>query len=264
MNRTIGFIGTGNMGSAMIAGVSSVCKDIYIYDHHPEKMEKLVKDYHTQIVCDEKEICEKANIIVLSIKPKHYFDTIQKIKGNIKEDTIIVCVAAGISLSKLKEYFGYEIKACKVMPNTPAMVGEAMSAISFNDMLSKDDKDCLNEMISSFGKVEEVEESLMDCVTAISGSSPAYFYMMIEAMADAACAQGMKRDQAYKFASQAMLGSAKMVLETNLHPGELKDNVCSPAGTTIEAVKSLEETGFRKSVIQAMMACFEKSKSMGK
>ncbi len=264
MNRTIGFIGTGNMGSAMIAGVSRVCKDIYIYDHHPEKMEKLVENYHAQIVCDEKEVCEKSDIIVLSIKPKHYFDTIQKIKAHMKENTIIVCIAAGISLSKLKEFFGYDIKACKVMPNTPAMVGEAMSAISFNDMLSKDDKDCLNEMVSSFGKVEEVEEGLMDCVTAISGSSPAYFYIMIEAMADAACAQGMKRDQAYKFASQAMLGSAKMVLETHLHPGELKDNVCSPAGTTIEAVKLLEETGFRKSVIQAMMACFEKSKSMGK
>ncbi len=264
MNRTIGFIGTGNMGSAMIAGVSSICKDIYIYDHHPEKMNKLVEDYKVKIVSDEKEICEKSDIIVLSIKPKHYFDTIQKIKKDVKENTILVCIAAGISLSKLKEYFGYDIKACKVMPNTPAMVGAAMSAVCFNDMLSKDDKECLNSIISSFGKVEEVEESLMDCVTAISGSSPAYFYMMIEAMADAACAQGMKRDQAYKFAAQAMLGSAKMVLETHLHPGVLKDNVCSPAGTTIEAVKSLEETGFRKSVITAMMACFEKSQKMGK
>lgn len=264
MNRTIGFIGTGNMGSAMIAGVSSICKDIYIYDHHPEKMNKLVEDYKVKLLCDEKEICEKSDIIVLSIKPKHYFDTIQKIKKDVKENTIIVCIAAGISLSKLKEYFGYDIKACKVMPNTPAMVGEAMSAICFNDMLNENDKNCLYEMISSFGKVEEVEESLMDCVTAISGSSPAYFYMMIEAMADAACVQGMKREQAYKFAAQAMLGSAKMVLETHLHPGVLKDNVCSPAGTTIEAVKSLEETGFRKSVIQAMMTCFEKSQMMGK
>lgn len=264
MNRTIGFIGTGNMGAAMIAGVSKVCKNICIYDHHPEKMGKLVNDYGAQIVKDEKEVCKKSDIIVLSIKPKHYFETIQKIKEELKENTIIVCIAAGVSLTQLEGYFGYKLKACKVMPNTPAMVGEAMSAICFNDMLSDKDKTDLTELISSFGKVEVVDEALMDCVTAISGSSPAYFYMMIEAMADAACLQGMKREQAYQFAAQAMLGSAKMVLKTHLHPGILKDNVCSPQGTTIEAVKSLEETGFRNSVIQAMMACFEKSKAMGK
>ena len=262
MNRTIGFIGTGNMGSAMIVGVSNICKEIYVYDHHPEKMKKLEDKVH--IMSSEKEVCEMSDILVLSIKPKHYQNTIETIREYVKKDVVIVCIAAGITISKVKEYFGYNIKCAKAMPNTPAMVGQAMSALCFDDVCDNQDKECIQSIFSSFGKYEIVDEHLMDSVTAISGSSPAYFYMMIEAMADASVAQGMKRDQAYVFAAQAMLGSAKMVLETQLHPGTLKDNVCSPGGTTIEAVKKLEEMGFRTSIIQAMDACFEKSKEMSK
>lgn len=148
------------------------------------------------------------------------------------------------------------------MPNTPVLVGEGMSALSFNEMVTeKDIKEVLN-IFNIFGQTEVVNEKLMDVVTSISGSSPAYVYMFIEAMADAAVLDGMPRNQAYKFAAQAVLGSAKMVLETGIHPGELKDMVCSPGGTTIEAVATLEEKGLRTAIISAMKRCTQKSMEM--
>jgi len=148
------------------------------------------------------------------------------------------------------------------MPNTPALVGEAVTAICPNKNVSDEEKKVVSELLSSFGIAQFINENIMDAVIAVSGSSPAYVFMFIEAMADAAVAEGMPRAQAYQFAAQSVLGSAKMVLETGKHPGELKDMVCSPAGTTIEAVKVLEEKGFRSSVIEAMSACADKSRNM--
>jgi len=148
------------------------------------------------------------------------------------------------------------------MPNTPALVGEGMSAVSVNSLVNEENTNSVMTILKSFGKAEIVPENLMDTVTGVSGSSPAYVFMLIEAMADAAVLGGMPRNQAYTFASQAVLGSAKMVLELPNHPGELKDMVCSPGGTTIEAVKVLENDGFRSSVMNAIDACIKKSKSM--
>lgn len=148
------------------------------------------------------------------------------------------------------------------MPNTPAMVGEGMMGVCANTKVSDDELKMVEDLCSGFSKTEVVDEKLMDVVTAVSGSSPAYVFMFIEAMADAAVAQGMPRKQAYQFAAQAVLGSAKMVLDTGKHPGELKDMVCSPAGTTIEAVRTLEELGFRSSIIEAMKVCEEMSRSL--
>lgn len=150
------------------------------------------------------------------------------------------------------------------MPNTPALVGEGMTAVSFDDKISEDIKEEILELFKSFGKVEELEEGLMDSFTAISGSSPAYVYIMIEAMADAGVLGGIARKKAYKMAAQAVLGAAKMVLDTEVHPGELKDNVCSPGGTTIEAVAKLEEKGFRNAIIEAMRVCQQKSEELSK
>ena len=150
------------------------------------------------------------------------------------------------------------------MPNTPAMVLEAMSALSPNEHVSKEELQSVVAIYESFGKAEVVPESLMDAVVGVSGSSPAYVYMFIEAMADAAVEDGMPRTQAYKFAAQSVYGAAKMVLETNTHPGVLKDAVCSPGGTTIAAVAKLEEKGLRDAVISAQRCCVAKSKDMGK
>ena len=147
------------------------------------------------------------------------------------------------------------------MPNTPAMVGAGMTAACANALVTKEELEKVLTILRSFGEVEVVSEHLIDAVVSASGSSPAYVFMMIEAMADAAVADGMPRPQAYKFAAQAVMGSA-MVLETGKHPGELKDMVCSPAGTTIEAVQVLEERGFRSAIIEAMRVCAEKSRNM--
>ena len=148
------------------------------------------------------------------------------------------------------------------MPNTPAMVGEGMMGVCANERVSQAELDTVLDLCSGFSKAEMIDEKLMDVVTAVSGSSPAYVFMFIEAMADAAVAGGMLRSQAYTFAAQAVLGSAKMVLETGKHPGELKDMVCSPAGTTIQAVRVLEEKGMRSSVFEAMMKCLDISRKM--
>ena len=148
------------------------------------------------------------------------------------------------------------------MPNTPAQVGEGMTGVCRNELVTDDDLEQVLKITDSFGKTQVVPERLMDAVGAVSGCSPAYVFIFIEAMADAAVAQGMPRKQAYQFAAQSVLGSARMVLETGMHPGELKDMVCSPAGTTIEGVRTLEKAGFRSAVFEALQACADKGKKM--
>ena len=175
----------------------------------------------------------------------------------------MVSIAAGRTLGYLKEAFGRpELKIVRCMPNTPALVLEGCTGICAGDEVPEEDLEKVVTLMESFGKASVVPERLMDVVVGVSGSSPAYVFMFIEAMADEAVAAGMPRKQAYEFAAQSVLGSAKMVLETEKHPGELKDMVCSPGGTTIEAVKVLEEKGMRAAVMDAMEACIEKSRSM--
>lgn len=264
MKDTIGFIGVGNMGGAMIEGIAQnkLFKSILVYDHHPENLERLEKKYGVRTAMDEKEVAQNSDVLVLSVKPKHYPKLIESIKDVVKEDVILVDIAAGVTIHDVKRYFGKDLKVIKAMPNTPALVLSAMSAISFDDKVNEEDKEIIKAIFNSFGKCEVVDESMMDAVTCVSGSSPAYVFMMIEAMADAAVAQGLPRKQAYTFAAQAVLGSAKLVLETGMHPGTLKDMVCSPGGTTIDAVCVLEKMGFRASIESAMQACAEKSKKM--
>ena len=160
------------------------------------------------------------------------------------------------------EQFGKDVKIVRTMPNTPALVGEGITAACCNENVTPNELDSVVNILKGFGKCEVISENLMDVVVSVSSSSPAYVFMFIEAMADAAVADGMPRAQAYEFAAQAVLGSAKMVLETRKHPGELKDMVCSPAGTTIEAVRVLEEKGMRSAVFEAMKACTRKAKGM--
>ena len=268
MNHKIGFIGSGNMGGAMIGGIIRAelvpGKNILVSDICESSLEKVRENYGVSVTTDNKEVARECDMIVLSVKPQLYSIVINEIKDIVRDDVIIIVIAAGQSSEAVKASFGRDLKVVKVMPNTPALVGEAMAAISPDAKMTKEETDDVVAIFDSFGKSEIVAEKLMDAVTAVSGSSPAYVYMFIEAMADGAVIEGMPRAQAYKFAAQAVLGSAKMVLETGKHPGELKDMVCSPGGTTIEAVAKLEETGFRSSVMQAMKACADKSRDMSK
>ncbi len=270
MNKKISFIGAGNMGSAMIGGIINSkiisAENIYVYDKNNNISEKLRSAYNVNIC---KSACDtaKADIVFLAVKPNILYSVIEEIKDHISHDTVIVSIAAGQSIQKITDTFDLQnLKLVRVMPNTPALVGEAMCAVSLNDEMQKEENsqtvgDILL-ILESFGKAETIPEKLMDAVTGISGSSPAYIFMLIEAMADAAVLGGMPRSQAYTFAAQSVLGSAKMVLETGKHPAELKDMVCSPAGTTIEAVKVLEDKNFRGTVIDAIKACIDKSKNL--
>ena len=263
--KKIGFIGGGNMASAIIGGViSSSCansEDILVYDKNPDALNKLNTAYGIKSDYTLSDVCS-ADILFLAVKPNVIYSVIDEIKDMVNENTAIVSIAAGQSIEKLSNAFNKSLKIIRVMPNTPALVGEGMSAVSVNSLVNEEDTNSVMTILKSFGKAEIVPETLMDTVTGVSGSSPAYVFMLIEAMADAAVLGGMPRNQAYTFASQAVLGSAKMVLELPNHPGELKDMVCSPGGTTIEAVKVLENDGFRSSVMNAIDACIKKSKSM--
>lgn len=268
MNKTIGFIGSGNMGGAMIGGIINadlIAKEnIYVSDINEASLAKVKENYGVNVTTDNAELAKACDIIVLAVKPFLYPVVIKGIKDVVKEDVIIVVIAAGQSSEAVRELFGRDIKIVKTMPNTPALVGEGMAAIAPAKNVTKEETEDIVAIFNSFGKSEIVPEHLMDAVTAVSGSSPAYVYMFIEAMADAAVVEGMPRAQAYKFAAQSVLGSAKMVLETGRHPGDLKDMVCSPGGTTIAAVAKLEETGLRNSVMQGMKACADKSRDMSK
>ena len=203
--------------------------------------------------------------MILAVKPQYYTQVITEIAPLVTGEQLIITIAPGQTLSSLSERFGSnDLKIIRTMPNTPAMVGAGITACTPNGNVTSDELAYVRKILGGFGLSEVISENLMDAVVSVSGSSPAYVFMFIEAMADAAVADGMPRAQAYRFAAQAVMGSAKMVLETGKHPGELKDMVCSPAGTTIEAVRVLEEKGLRSAVIEAMKACTERSRSLGK
>lgn len=261
----LGFIGTGNMAGAIMGGIIKKGifrpEEIIGADISEEGRRKTKEAYGIEVTDDNRKAVD-AEVLILSVKPQFYADAIAEIKDCIKDDQLVITIAPGKTLSWLEAQFGKKVKIVRTMPNTPALVGEGMTAACVNQYVTEEEKEYALRILSSFGKVELVPEHLIDAVVAVSGSAPAYVFMFIEAMADAAVAEGMPRAQAYAFAAQAVYGSAKMVLETGKHPGELKDMVCSPAGTTIEAVRVLEEKGFRSAVIEAMRACADVSRSL--
>ena len=260
----IGFIGGGNMANAILGGLLAkgyAPEDVYISDKNTDALGNLKTKYGVKTTEDNSYVAENAEILFICVKPNIVPFVLKEIKSHISENTVVVSIAAGTSTEKIESYLSSKNKIIRVMPNTPALVGEGMSAVCSN-VAGADSIEMVSSMLECIGKCEIVAEKLMDTVTAVSGSSPAYVFMLIEAMADGAVQGGMTRDAAYKFAAQAVLGSAKMILETGKHPGELKDMVCSPGGTTIEAVAVLEKNGFRNSIIKAMEACRKKSEQM--
>lgn len=263
----IGFIGLGNMAGAMIGGMLgkklAAPEDIIGSARTAATREKVREKYKVQTAETNAQAAQEADILFLAVKPIFLEEVIAEIREAVKADALVVSIAAGRDLKFLKEAFARpELKIIRCMPNTPALVLEGCTGICAGEEVPQEDLDRVVRLMESFGKASIVPERLMDVVVGVSGSSPAYVFMFIEAMADEAVAEGMPRKQAYEFAAQAVLGSAKMVLETGMHPGELKDMVCSPGGTTIQAVKVLEEKGMRAAVMDAMEACIGKSRSM--
>lgn len=267
MRKTIGFIGCGNMARAMIGGIVKSnlvpIENVIASNPSDKSLNKVKEEYNILVTKDNVEVAKYADIVILAIKPDKYFQVIDEIKPYLKEEVVIVTIAAGITLENMGSKLGEGAKVIRTMPNTPALVGQGMSALCANENVNKQELQDVVDIFESFGKIELLEENLIELVPAVSGSSPAYVYMFIEALGDGAVLQGMPRDKAYRMAAQAVLGAAKMVLETGQHPGELKDNVCSPGGSTIAAVYTLEKNNFRGSVISAMESCTEKSIKMG-
>lgn len=262
----LGFIGAGNMATAIMSGVirHGLCKpeEILASDLSEVCRAKAKNDLGVCVTADNAEVIRQADMVVLAVKPQYYEAVIKEIRDAVTAEQIIITIAPGKTLEWLAQHFGKAVKLVRTMPNTPAMVLEGMTGVCRNEAVSDADFEKACKVLECFGRIEVISENLMDVVTSVSGSSPAYVFMFIEAMADAAVADGMPREQAYRFAAQAVYGSAKMVLDSGRHPGELKDMVCSPGGTTIEAVRVLEEKGFRSAVIEAMKSCTEKSRGM--
>ena len=265
----LGFLGVGNMGGAILRGVLSAGylaeDDIAVCRRNRRKLEEL-SDEFPGITCTESaiELAEMCDVILLAVKPQYLGEIIEEIYDELNGKAVI-SVAAGWTVAQLGAALqGSGATYLRAMLNTPAMVGEGMTAICEDTTFDQDDFDFAKGIFDAVGRTVVLPEKLFDGVIAISGSSPAYVFMMIEAMADAGVKEGISRAIAYEMAAQTLLGSALMVLQTGTHPGALKDAVCSPAGTTIEAVEELERKGFRAAIMDAMKACADKSRAMSK
>lgn len=262
----LGFIGCGNMAQAMIKGILTKGlykkEDIIVSRRNESALTEIQQTLGIQTTTDNKKVASEADLLVLAIKPYQFGEVIPQIADSVKESTLIISIAAGQSIANIEKLFNKDIKLVRTMPNTPALVLAGATGMCYNENVTAPEQSKAVELFESFGVVAVVAESMMDTVIGVSGSSPAYVFMFIEAMADAAVADGMPRAQAYQLAAQSVMGSAKMVLETGKHPGELKDMVCSPGGTTIEAVRVLEEKGLRSAVIEGQKACVKKAREL--
>jgi len=260
----IGFIGGGNMAGALANGVikSGLCKksEVTVCDINKESLEKYDKEITTST--DNKKAIE-CDYIILAVKPFILSKVLEELSAYDIKNKVFVSIAAGITTDEIKVILGKSAKVVRVMPNTPAQVAEGMTVIAQPDScVTSDELLGVVQIFNAVGKTEIMAENMINAVTGISGSGPAYVFMFIEAMADAAVLGGIPRDKAYELAAQTVLGSAKMVLDTGIHPAELKDMVCSPKGTTIEAVAELEKRGFKSAVIEAIKKCIDKANNI--
>lgn len=265
MNKKIGFIGVGNMGGAILCGAVSggavMAEDVYACSL---EFSDKVKELNINVT-NLQELVEKSDYIILCVKPLSMEEVLNDIKAVPGyEKKVYVSIAAGITIDYIKAVLGKAVCVIRTMPNIALLAGAGMTVISSDGICSEEDVFFAEKIFSSAGATLRVPERLINPCTAVSGSGPAYVFMFIEALADGAVREGISRKDAYLLASQTLMGSALMQLETQLHPAELKDMVCSPGGTTIDAVRSLENDGFRGAVMNAVDTCAQKAKSMNK
>ena len=266
MHKELALIGCGNMGSAIVKGIVGAglidAGDIVVSDVSEAASAWLAGELGCVGTCDNVEAVRDAAMVIIAVKPQYLDDVVRGLADAVAPDALVASIAAGVTLARLEGLLGSERKIVRVMPNLPAMVLAGMSSLTPNAQVSAEECARVRELFESFGRAEVVPEHLIDAVIAASGSSPAYVCVFIEALADAAVAEGMPRAQAYTFAEQAVLGTAKYLIEPGVHPAVLKDMVSSPAGTTIEAVYALESGGFRAAVIDAARAAAAKNRAM--
>ena len=261
----IGFIGMGNMGNAILNGLLKTHRpeDMIFSAAHQDKMEAVTARTKVPHAGSNRECAKAVKYLILAVKPQYFDAVFSEIRDVVTPEQVVISLAPGVTISNITERLGGNVRVVRAMPNTPAMLGEGMTGISCGEgSCTEEEKETVRDIFSSCGRVEMVEERLMDAVGCVSGSSPAFVYMFIEALADGGVKYGLPRKTAYAMAAQTVLGSAKMILETGKHPGQLKDEVCSPGGTTIAGVSALEEHGRRNALIKAADACYEKTQSM--
>jgi len=269
MGVTIGFIGAGNMTTAIIKGLMASglfdAGDIIVSNPTRDKLDLLHKNCGVKTTTDNRALASEADYILLGVKPGIIPEVLHQLKGEASlKEKLLISIAAGIPIAYYEEMLGEDQPFVRTMPNTPAMVGEGMTVIAANHRVDAGGLAMVKRIFDAVGKSLVVPEALFDAVTAASGSSPAMVYVFIEALADGAVLKGLPRETAYALASQAVLGAAKMARDSGLHPGALKDAVTSPGGTTIEAIKVLEDRGFRGAVMEAVKQCADKSREISR
>ena len=257
-----GFIGCGNMGGAIARALRKKTADIMISDPSP-----LAFDTANELGCEcvsNETLVNSCDRIFLAVKPQMMEKVLLPLQPLLAvRKPLIITIAAGLSISKIESFIGVELPVIRIMPNTPVMVGKGMIQYCHNDLVTEEDiKSFLDDMCYA-GRIDQIPESLIDAASALSGCGPAFMYMFVEALADGAVACGLPRAKAQEYAAATMAGAAQMLLETGKHPGELKDAVCSPGGSTIVGVKTLEENGFRSAAIECVVNAYNKSKQLG-
>lgn len=265
--KKIGFIGAGNMGYPLLCGAMRLFgKDnITFCCAHEEKNAALKEELGVYPATSLKELVRESELIVLAVKPQFFDEILSEIKDELKGQKVLISMAPGVTIGYLSSVIEQQVYVVRTMPNTPAMVGKGMTAICFGEQEIPDAmKQDLIALFEAVGKVVLLPEHLMDASVVASGSSPAFLYLFMEALADGAVKYGIPRNQAYEMVAQTMIGAGEMLLQTGEHPGKLKDNVCSPGGTTIAGVAALEENGFRNAILKACDACYEKAMQMKK
>lgn len=249
----LGIIGCGSMGGAIIRGALKggviSGSDLIVYDHNIDKIQDLV-DQGANLARSEEDLAGQVENLLLAVKPQSFKNLAKDLKGKIPEETLLISIAAGVSIETIQNDFGHE-KVLRAMPNTPALVNEGMTSLSVEESYLGD-IDFAKDLFGAVGKITLIDEEKIDAFSGLAGCMPAFAFIFIEAAADAGVKNGIKRADAYAYVAQALLGSAKMVLESKDHPAKLKDQVCSPGGTTIEGVLALEEAGFRNAIIKAV------------
>lgn len=264
---TLGFIGAGKMATALAAGFvrASLVSDqqVLASDLSPEARDRFARETGCRTSASNAEVVKFGRVLVLAVKPGQVREVLAEVRDGFSEAHLLISIAAGVPLNQLEQGLPSGARVIRVMPNTPALVGASASAFALGKAARREDSELAQKLLGSVGVAMELKEGLLDAVTGLSGSGPAYGYVMIEALSDGGVAAGLPRDIATRLAAQTVLGAAKMVLETGQHPGALKDMVASPGGTTIEGLCELEKGGLRGILISAVRAAAEKSKKLG-
>ncbi len=265
--KQITLIGAGNMTEALIAGMLKAGiagpDQIFATDILPDRLARLQSLYKVRIGGNNREAAAWGQVVILSVEPQVLDEVMQDIGRSIGPDHLIISVAAGYPISRVAAHLGAGLRIVRAMPNTPSSVLEGVTALSFGTGLSEEDRQVARAIFASVGKVVEVEERLMDAVTGLSGSGPAYVYLMVEALADGGVKVGLSRPVAELLAVQTVLGAARMLSESGEHPARLKDRVASPGGTTIAGLHQLEEGRLRATLIAAVEAATNRSRELG-